>query len=129
MNIMFSGLIGALIGALATAVGGLMSFKSSIHEESGWREKLLVLSQKHNVKQKHLVQLQSFVNPVSKAENAQECRNLDMLINFFCSKKLKEYTNGSSLKLEDSDKFRVLCRALLKHDWINQTGFFITKET
>ncbi|MBC8743958.1 hypothetical protein H5W18_04810 [Lactobacillus sp. Marseille-P7033] len=127
-------LIGGLIGALITYMGTILTFKSKIHEESGWREKLLKLSYAELISKRELIKLQSFVNPVKyttgkdKEELIKDSKNLDSLINNFCRAKIEELDWQYYLPDQDADNFRLLCKALLKHDWINQNGSFWNKD-
>ncbi|WP_431815011.1 hypothetical protein [Limosilactobacillus portuensis] len=116
------GLVGSIIGAIFSFLGSTIVFKGKIHEESGWREKLLKLSYSELISKKKLIQLQSFVNPLAQFDGL---KNLDGLINKFCQDEqavVKKY--GGYLPDKEAEQFRLLCRALLKHDWINQTKFF-----
>ncbi|HJF53830.1 MAG TPA: hypothetical protein K8W06_01590 [Limosilactobacillus coleohominis] len=125
-------IIGGLIGALFSFLGATIAFKGKIHEESGWREKLLKLSSTELVSKAELLQLQSFVNPVKCTDKddgklIQDAKSLDNLINDFCIAKIEELDWQYYLPDDDSEHFRLLCKTLLKHDWINQTGSFWNK--
>lgn len=126
-------IISGLIGALFSFLGATIAFKGKIHEESGWREKLLKLSSTELVSKAELLQLQSLVNPVKYTDKddgklIQDAKSLDNLINDFCIAKIEELDWQYYLPDDDSEHFRLLCRALLKHDWINQTDSFWNKD-
>ncbi|MBC8743982.1 hypothetical protein H5W18_05005 [Lactobacillus sp. Marseille-P7033] len=115
-------MISAVMAFIASLIACNLTFKGKIHEESGWREKLLKLSYAELISKKELIQLQSFVNPLAKFDGL---KNLDGLINKLCQDEqavVKKY--GGYLPDKEAEQFRFLCRALQKHDWINQTKFF-----
>ncbi|MCD7123240.1 hypothetical protein [Limosilactobacillus caviae] len=74
-------MISAVMAFIASLIACNLAFKGKIHEESGWREKLLKLSHAELINKRELIQLQSFVNPLAQFDGL---KNLDGLINKFC---------------------------------------------
>lgn len=127
-------LIGALVGVFSSLITTNISYKSSTHSESGWREKLLTLTGKEHISIKELEQLRAFVHPFDgDLLSYEECSNVSDMIIIFYNLAKKKLQNSSQCLPEhncqriDSQTFRILCRALLKYDWINQTRPFIPK--
>lgn len=115
-------MISAVMAFIASLIACNLSFKGKIHEESGWRSKLLKLSYSELISEKELIKLQSFVNPVAQFNGL---KNLDGIINKFCQdEQIIAKRHGGHLPNKEADKFRLLCRVLLKHDWIRQTAPF-----
>ncbi|WP_295729529.1 hypothetical protein [uncultured Limosilactobacillus sp.] len=115
-------MISAVMAFIASLIACNLAFKSKIHEESDWRKKLLELSYSELVSKRELIQLQSFVNPLAQFN---DLKNLDGLINKFCQdEQAVVKRHGGYLPNKEAEKFRLLCRVLLKHDWIRQTAPF-----
>lgn len=106
----------------------------SMHGESNWRSKLLDLCATENVKKRDLYALRAFVRPfptnqvfndnktlkeiVRIGEYKNKDFDIDDLIILFCEYSLEEFDSANRVNV--ANDFRMLCRVLLKYDWIVQ---------
>ncbi|TGY64745.1 hypothetical protein [Limosilactobacillus reuteri] len=141
---LFSGFVGTIIGATINDDGARLR---SMHGESNWRSKLLDLCSTEEVTKKDIYSLRAFVRPFpnnfklenldsginklkdeinkenktdsnsDQGENKEEL-DIDDVIILFCEYASKNFDNVNRLAL--AQDFRMLCRVLLKYDWLVQ---------
>lgn len=112
-NTILSGLIGAIVGSLATIFFTVpATYKTTIHGESGWRKNLLALCSIKQPRISQFLRLRSLVSPFPEKES------IDEEITNFCKNNIEKLRNGEQLDQNVADDFRLYAMTLLKKDWI-----------
>lgn len=121
------------LALLISLIAAKLAYQSNAHGESGWRKKLLNLASTYQVQDKDILVLQSLVNPIRISESFKDSKDIDGLINYFCTQanlylEYNTYLPKNGNNHINAEKFRYLGRVLLKDDWIKQTGHFFNKK-